>query len=315
MLKAESVSKTYGTKRALDNISFSCEQGELIGLIGQNGAGKTTLLKILAGRLAPSAGHAEIDGHDILWEPEITRPLIGYLPEKPGLYEEMTVVDQLRFVCNLNGVIREDIERHIAELADRTGITDVLGRKIGNLSKGYRQRVSLAAALAGNPEIILLDEPTTGLDPVQISEIRSLIKALSADRLVILSTHILRDLDGLCTRAIMLNQGKLIQDIRLTEDAQKERTLRVEIAMGRDAAKHLLEHLTTVRSVELLPSQTPGVTAAFITGAYDAPMEHELFQALKKQDAALMHLSTVKNALEEVFISTLTAQPDEGVQA
>ena len=271
MLTANGISKTYGTKRALADISFSCSSGELIGLIGQNGAGKTTLLNILAGRLAPSAGSAEVNGHDVLWEPEETKPLIGYLPEKPGLYDEMTVEAHLRFACQLKGVVPDDVKRHIAELSEKTGISSVLPRRIGNLSKGYRQRVGLAAALAGNPAVVLLDEPTSGLDPVQIREIRSLVSDLAKERLVILSTHNLRDLDGLCTRALMLNQGRLIRDLRIGEE-RAERTLHVEIGLGREAAEQLLDHLPSVTKLEMLPSPDPGISAALISGAYDAPL-------------------------------------------
>ena len=311
MLKVDAVSKTYGQKRALDGVSFACGRGELIGLIGQNGAGKTTLLRILAGRLVPESGHVEIEGHDLTWEPEQTKPLIGYLPEKPGLYDEMTVAAQLRFVCRLKGVVREDIDRHIAELAEKTGVTDVLHRRIGNLSKGYRQRAGLAAALAGNPEIILLDEPTTGLDPVQIREIRVLITELAKDRLVILSTHILRDLDGLCNRALMLHEGRLIRDLRIGEDANAERKVRVDIAMGRDAARQLLSHLPSAARAELLPGHTPGIASALITCAQDAPLERELSQAVSRADAVLLRLSPVRSELEEVFLSALTERTAE----
>ena len=311
VLKANGISKAYGAKTALSGVGFSCAAGELIGLIGQNGAGKTTLLNILAGRLAPSSGDVQLNGRDVLWEPEKTRPMIGYLPEKPGLYDEMTVQSQLLFVCRLKGVIPEDTAEHIRELAEKTGITDVMGRRIGNLSKGYRQRVGLAAALAGNPSVILLDEPTTGLDPVQIREIRGLIRSLARECLVILSTHILKDLDGLCTRALMLQEGRLIRDLRVSEAAQTERTLRIRAALGRDAAERLLSQLKTVSRFEIMPGHVPGEAAALITGAPDAPMERELFQALSKADTALLELSPVRSELEELFVTALTDRAAE----
>ena len=315
MLTAKSISKAYGPKLALDGISFTLERGELVGLIGQNGAGKTTLLNILAGRLAPSHGSALVDGHDTLWEPETTKPLIGYMPEKPGLYDEMTVGALLRFACRLKGVVPEDIEPHLKELAGRTGIADALNRRVGHLSKGYRQRVGLAAALAGNPEVILLDEPTSGLDPVQIKEFRDLLRDLARDRPVILSTPILRDLDGLCGRALMLSQGRLVRDLRLTEDAARERTLRADLAMGREAAERLLNRLASVSRVQLLPPDTPGITPALLTGAPDAPMERELFRALVNADAALTRLSPVKSELEEIFLTAVTGRtPEEGTE-
>ena len=306
MLTAKALTKSYGQKLALDRVSFDLNPGELVGLIGQNGAGKTTLMHMLAGRLAPSSGEVLVDGRDVLWEPEAAKGRIGYLPEKPSLYDEMTVTAQLRFACRLKQVAEADIPRHIAEIAERTGIGGVLPRRVGNLSKGYRQRVGLAAALAGNPEIVLLDEPTTGLDPVQIREFRLLIRQLSASCLVVLSTHILRDLDGFCTRALMLHEGRLIRDLRVREDEQSVKTLRADIAMGRDAAGALLRSLPSVAEVSFLESPTPGVTSVLITGERDAPVERALFAALSKAEAPLLRLSPVRSELEELFLHAVS---------
>ncbi len=304
-LIAEGLGKRYGERQALTDVSFSLSGGELVGLIGQNGAGKTTLLQLLAGRLAPSAGRVTLDGHDVLWEPEHCRAQIGYLPEKPGLYDEMTVEAHLRFLCRVRGVVPEDIAPHVAEIAERTGIQDALGRRVGNLSKGFRQRVGIASALVAHPAVILLDEPTSGLDPVQIHEVRQLVSELSRDRLVILSTHILRDLDGLCSRALILHEGRLIRDLRIREEALRYRTLRVELAMGKEAAMKLLASVPSAERVEALDTAVPGQTAALLTGPHDAPIERQLFELASRHSAPILALHPVRSELEEIFLSAI----------
>ena len=306
MLKANALCKTYGSRQALRDVNFSADRGELIGLIGQNGAGKTTLLNVLAGRLAPTSGDVEINGHDVLWEPELARNAIGYFPETPALYEEMTVSALLRFVARLKRVVPEDVERHIRELEEKTAITEVAGRVIGHLSRGYRQRVGLAAALVGDPEIILLDEPTNGLDPVQIRQFRDFVRELARERLVILSTHILGDLDGLCTRALILRDGRLIRDLCMDENASENRVLRADLALGRDAAMRLLEALPSVVEVRPLDGQVPGVTRVLLTCGREAPLEREMSRTLRESDVPLLRLNPVRSELEEVFLSAVT---------
>ena len=312
MLTAENLIKNYGAKSALRGVSFTARSGELVGLIGQNGAGKSTLLQILAGHLAPTQGKCTIDGCDILWQPELTKDRIGYMPEKPALYPEMTVSEELRFVCRLKHVVNKDIERHILDLAEHTGITNVLGRRIGNLSKGYLQRVSLACALVGHPDVILLDEPTSGLDPVQIKEFRTLISELARERLVILSTHILRDLDSLCTRALILHEGRLIKDLVTDDQALSRKTLRVQVALGLDAARRLFDSLSGVESVSIIDHE-PGLTTALISCAKDLPVERQLFQLLKPLDAPVLQLTPVRSELEEIFLNAISTVPSNEV--
>ena len=306
MLKAEHLTKKYGVKTALDDISFSFDKSGIVGLLGQNGAGKSTLLRILAGRLTPNSGHVLVNSHDVLWEPELAKQYIGFLPEIPALYNEMTVYDQLCFLCKLKGVYSADIDKHIRNIAEKTGLSDVLERVIGHLSKGYRQRVGLASALTGNPEIILLDEPASGMDPVQINEFHQLIKGLASDRLVILSTHQLHFLDGLCTSALILHEGQLIKDLKIINDTVATRILHVEIAAGQDAGIKLLSSLPSLLDIEQIKSRSPGIVSALIKCNKESPFERELFNALKKEDIVLTELTTVKSELEELFLSALT---------
>lgn len=215
MLNVTGLTKIYGGAAAVDNVSFSVRLGELVGLLGLNGAGKTTTLNMLTGFLAPTGGTVEIDGRDISKEPLKAARHIGFLPEQPPLYTEMTVKAYLKFVYELKGVCSGNREEYIAEICERVGISDVYRRVIAHLSRGYRQRVGLAAALTGDPDILILDEPTVGLDPRQIKEIRGLIAELGRSRAVLLSTHILPEVEAVCKRVLILNGGKLVSDMSL----------------------------------------------------------------------------------------------------
>ncbi|HIU56518.1 MAG TPA: ATP-binding cassette domain-containing protein [Candidatus Ornithomonoglobus merdipullorum] len=207
MIEVKNLVKNYGDKRALNNISFTVGEDEILGFLGPNGAGKSTTMNILTGYISMTSGEVKIGGIDILKDPIGAKRLIGYLPEQPPLYPEMTVTEYLDFVCELKGV--KDRAEQVKAIAAKTGVGNVLERRIGNLSKGYRQRVGLAAALAGDPKVLILDEPTVGLDPGQIVEIRSLIRSLGKAHTVILSSHILSEISAVCDRVLIINDGKI----------------------------------------------------------------------------------------------------------
>ncbi|MCL1819883.1 MAG: ABC transporter ATP-binding protein [Oscillospiraceae bacterium] len=221
MIKAENLTKKYGEHTAADDITFEIKAGELVGLLGLNGAGKTTTLNMLTGYLASSGGKVYIDGMDISKEPLKAARHIGFLPDTPPVYNEMTVKAYLNFVYELKGVTAADKNGHIAEACALADIADVYNRVIGRLSRGYKQRVGLAAALIGDPDILIMDEPTVGLDPKQIIDIRKLIKTLAESRAVILSTHILPEVESICERVLILHQGKLAADIKLPLEKKK----------------------------------------------------------------------------------------------
>jgi len=214
MIKVENLTKRYGDKTALDDVSFSVGAGEVVGLLGLNGAGKTTTMNILTGYISATGGSVSIGGYDITSESSRAKRLIGYLPELPAFYPEIRVNEHLDFVCGIKGVYKDKKKRleHIDDICARVGISDVKKRMIRNLSKGYRQRVGFAQALIGNPKVIILDEPTAGLDPSQIIDIRSLIKECGKDSTVIVSSHILSEIQTVCNRIIVINEGKLVAD-------------------------------------------------------------------------------------------------------
>jgi len=223
MIEVKNLSKRYGAHVALDNVSFSVEEGEIVGLLGPNGAGKSTAMNIITGYISASRGTVTVGGADIAADPIAVKKKIGYLPENPPLYTEMKVAEYLNFVCELKlGQVKGNLEKskraeRIGEIMESVGISDVSNRLINNLSKGYRQRVGLAAAMVGEPEVLILDEPTVGLDPNQIVDVRNVIKSLGKKHTVILSTHILQEVSAICDRIIIIHLGKIAADLKLSE--------------------------------------------------------------------------------------------------
>src|SRR5512142_3213658 len=210
MIQVEGLTKDYGSRRAIDNLTFNAEKGEILGFLGPNGAGKTTTMRILTGFMPPSSGKATVAGFDVFEQSMETRRRIGYLPESVPLYTEMTVWSYLNFMAELRGV--KDREDHVEDVMEAVQITDREDQLIGKLSRGYRQRVGIAQALVHNPEVLILDEPTVGLDPKQIIEVRDLIKNLAGNRTIILSTHILPEVQQICTRVLIINKGKIVAE-------------------------------------------------------------------------------------------------------
>ncbi|MDZ4800991.1 MAG: ATP-binding cassette domain-containing protein, partial [Bryobacteraceae bacterium] len=210
MISVEGLSKRYARNTAVDNISFEVQKGQIVGFLGPNGAGKTTTMRILTCFLPPSAGKASVAGFDVLEQPLEVKRRIGYLPETPPLYPEMEVEDYLRFVGKLKGIPGAELPRRLSDAMEKCAVADVRNKLIAKLSKGYRQRVGLAQAIIHNPEVLILDEPTSGLDPKQIHETRELIKGLAGDHTIILSTHILPEVESICERVIIISKGKVV---------------------------------------------------------------------------------------------------------
>lgn len=301
MITLTGVTKRYGEKLAVDRLSFTAEKGQVLGLLGQNGAGKTTALNILTGCLAPTSGTVTIGGYDLLAQPRMAKRQLGYLPDVPPLYDEMTVRAALRFACELKMVVPADIPAHIVEIADRTGLHDVLGRRVGNLSRGYRQRVGLAQALCGEPEALVLDEPTASLDPRQTAEFRHTLRELARGRTVIFSSHILSEVQALCDRVIILHHGRIVCDSDL-KGLQSTGALRLDARGGEKKLLPAVKALDGVKAVSLLPAPEAGAVSLRLEYDPEKPVREALFRLLAGLDAPILRLQEAENSLEEVFL-------------
>ena len=315
MIELCNVTKRYGATEAVSGLTFLPRKGRLWAVLGQNGAGKTTTLNMLTGYFPPTSGSVRVNGMDMLQQPRECKRCIGYLPERPPLYDEMTVTAYLTFVCQLKEVRREAIEKHIGQIMDTCGLKEVAQRRVGNLSKGYRQRVGVAQALCGNPPVLVLDEPTVGLDPRQVKEIRELIRQLGKEHTVIFSSHLLPEIQQLCDRVVILHKGKLIREAAMAEltggDGETIR-LRATVAMKERLLLPALNSLECVRRVEgALPTPDADYTELEMeclreTGRGRA--QAQLFRLLAGLDAPLMRLTVVKDTLEEVFLRATTEE-------
>ena len=309
MIRVEGVTKRYGNLTALQDVSFEIRKNETVGLLGRNGAGKTTLLNLITGYFPPDAGNVLICGKSMREEAAACKRMIGYLPEKPPLYDEMTVEGYLRFVCELREVKKQGIRDHADEILGLCGLTDVRNRILGHLSRGYRQRAGIAQALCGAPEIMILDEPTAGLDPKQTVEIRELIRALSGEHTVIFSSHILSEVQQACTRVLILDEGCLAMDYDALRPQSGELKLRLSIAGEEGKIMNRLRHLDGISRAEILPSQEDGVTEARIEterGTDGGAALDRMFRALADSGLPVRMMREEKEDLEEVFLRSIS---------
>ena len=305
MIRAEHLTKRYGANYALDDVSFEIGEGEIVGLLGPNGAGKSTTMNILTGYLSATSGEAFIDGVSILENPAAVKRKIGYLPEQPPLYPEMTVAEYLGFVYELKGCSfpKED---HLGEIMDVVKIKDVKDRLIGNLSKGYRQRVGIASALVGDPPVLIFDEPTVGLDPKQIIEVRNLLRTLGKKHTVILSTHILPEVQAVCERIIVISRGRIVanertEDITRVMESDTRYRLKISGATQKDVLATLRERRGISR-VEPLPERD-GDSYAFLAEAKgDTDIRKMVFTLCVEKGWVLMGMERIGLELEDVFL-------------
>ena len=305
MIEIENLTKKYGDKIAVDNISFKVKKGSIVGFLGKNGAGKSTTMNIITGYISATSGTARINGYDILKNPMEVKKCIGYLPEKPPIYTEMTVMEYLKFVCAIKDVKASAIKSHIDEIAQLVKLTDVLNRRIGNLSKGYQQRVGMAQALVGNPEVLILDEPTVGLDPKQIIEIRRMIKALGKKHTIILSSHILPEVADVCEQVVIINEGKIVaQDTlaNLQEGIQESANMIVRIAGSESAATKVLRALSGVSFVEGLGIREKDTVDIMIETAKGVDIRRAMFNAMAKANLPILMIKYVDVTLEDIFL-------------
>ena len=316
MINVAGLSKRYGTHLAVENANFQISKGEVIGFLGPNGAGKSTIMNILTGYLSMTQGKVEIDGYDIAEYPEEAKRRIGYLPEIPPLYIDMKVREYLNFIYDLKKV-KFPKKAHIDEILKLVKIDDVQNRLIKNLSKGYRQRVGFAQALIGNPDVLILDEPTVGLDPKQIIEIRNLIERLGKNHTIILSSHILSEIQAVCKRVIIINHGQIIADDtaeNLSEKLSSDRTLVARIACRE---KDMLEALSSVKgvaNVTSLGTKEEGSTDYLIEPEDGCDIRADVFERIVSRGKTLLSLSSNQASLEQVFLRLTEAADNDEVR-
>jgi len=315
MIEVERLTKHYGPVTAISDVSFSVAPGQIVGFLGPNGAGKSTTMRILACFMPASSGSARVAGHDVFRESLEVRRRIGYLPESVPLYTEMRVAPYLDFVAEVKGVSRSDRRRRVADVMDRCLIADVQNRLVGTLSKGYRQRVGLAQALVSDPEVLILDEPTIGLDPRQITEIRSLIKSLAGQHTVILSTHILPEVSMVCSGVIIINRGSVVAQgpiDTLVEQVFPTARVEVEIVGPPPAVRDRIRSISGVLSVED-QMVANGAARYVVEAARGRDVRAEIFKLAAQQHWDLLELRRVGMTLEEVFIRIVAGE--EGAAA
>ena len=320
MVEVTNLSKSYGDKLALDGVSFSIGLGQVVGLLGLNGAGKSTTMNILTGYISASEGQVKMDGHDILSEGNKAKGLIGYLPEQPSFYPEMRVDEHLHFICDLKGLTKNKSERkaHLEEICERVGISHVGRRMVRNLSKGYRQRVGFAQALLGYPKVIILDEPTAGLDPSQIIEMRKLIKECGKTSTVIVSSHILFEVGTVCERIIVIHEGRLIADDtpeNLMAGTESLGKLFVEIKGSQEKVKEALSSIPNIAQVNPLGQIQENVVEVAISPKEGCDVREDVFRTLAQFDLPLMSSRSANASLEDVFLRMTRSNNGEEVKA
>lgn len=311
MIEVKNLVKRYGTHSAVDHLNFTVKKGQIYGFLGPNGAGKSTTMNIMTGYLGATEGEVLINGHDILKEPELAKKSIGYLPEMPPLYTEMTVIEYLWFAAELKKIPKQEREETIEKSVALTMLEDVKHRLIKNLSKGYKQRVGLAQAVLGFPEIIILDEPTVGLDPKQIIEIRELIRELAKEHTIILSSHILAEVREVCDYIMIISEGKLVASDtpenleRMMNGSEK---IIVETRADKEKTEEILHNIT--ETVMECDAEEEGIFRYEIENCSQEDMREDIFRAFAKADCPLLTIYRNKVSLEEVFLELTEQSPE-----
>ena len=307
MIEINNLVKHYGDKKAVNGISFTVQDDEVLGFLGPNGAGKSTTMNIITGYLSSTSGTVKVNGHDILEEPELAKRDIGYLPELPPLYLDMTVLEYLNYICDLKQVKRSERKEQLAKIIAMVKIVDVADRLIGNLSKGYKQRVGIAQALVGNPSILILDEPTVGLDPNQIIEIRKLIRTLAKDHTVIISSHILSEIQAVCDRVVIINKGKVAAIDTITDLSKRlSGTSKLLLAFkGED--KSVVNNIRSIPGVSdcKIRISDKDIHEAEITvsGNSSSDVRTSIFFVMAKNNWPILEFRSLDPTLEEIFLS------------
>lgn len=306
MIEVKNVTKKYGNFLAVDNISFTVKDGEVVGFLGPNGAGKSTTMNMITGFIEPTEGTIIVNGYDVLKKPISAKKQIGYMPEGVPLYSDLTVKEFVNYMAELKRVPRKEKKGKVEKALEQTGIKDVEKKLIRNLSRGYKQRVSLAGALIGDPEVIILDEPTVGLDPKQITEIRKLIKDLGKEHTVILSSHILSEVSQICERVIIINKGRIIAidtPENLEKKTQEKNVLLLTVEDKNNYMKNLQKDLPEMLECKLIKNNDDGTMQYMIKSDADIDLRKNLFDILPKNNVTIFELKKAEKSLEDAFIT------------
>ena len=312
MIEVTNLTKRYGDHMAVDHLTFKVEKGQIYGFLGPNGAGKSTTMNIITGYLAASEGSVTIDGHDVQQEPEEAKKCIGYLPELPPLYMDMTVEEYLRFAAELKKVPKTERREQVEQVMGMTQITDMRGRLIKNLSKGYRQRVGLAQALLGSPQVLILDEPSVGLDPKQIIEIRDLIRELGKNHTIILSSHILSEVSAVCDHIMIISHGKLVasdspEGLQRLMSGGNE--LKLTVKGSYEALQEALTDVSGIREMEQQVSQEEGCCCVQIKTDKEQDIRERLFYLLAEKHLPILSMTQSERSLEDIFLELTGEAP------
>ena len=305
MIEVNNLVKRYGDHTAVDHLSFKIEKGKIYGFLGPNGAGKSTTMNMITGYIASTEGTVSIDGHDILEEPEKAKKCIGYLPEQPPLYFDMTVLEYMNFVADLKKIPKDKKKNMVEEVMDMVKISDMRNRLIKNLSKGYRQRVGLAQAILGYPEVIILDEPTVGLDPKQIIEIRDLIKSLKKKHTVILSSHILSEVSAVCDYVLIISHGKLVASDtpdNLGKLAAGSNNLNILVKGDKDKIRIILNQIDGIKEISINPAKEEEGWDVNLSTKEDTDVREEVFFKMAENHYPILEMQSKKVSLEEIFL-------------
>lgn len=314
MIEVTNLTKKYGQHTAVNDISFTVDDGEIVGFLGPNGAGKSTTMNMITGYISSTDGTVKVDGYDILEQPEQAKKRIGYLPELPPLYLDMSVEEYLTFVADLNGVKKSEKKKEVETVMEITKITDMRKRLIKNLSKGYKQRVGLSQALIGNPDVLILDEPTVGLDPKQIIEIRSVIKNLGKKHTIILSSHILSEVSAVCDRVIIINNGKIVASDtpeNLSKRITQSNCLNLRIKGNKQNIISALKSIDNVDNVKFKSVIENDTIDVLVEGKENTDIREDVFNTMAKHNYPILNMTSMDLTLEEIFLQV--TKDDKGV--
>lgn len=314
MIEVKNITKKYGKFTAVDNLNFKVEDHEIMGFLGPNGAGKSTTMNMITGYIEPTKGKIIVNGYDISKTPKKAKRQIGYMPESVPLYNDLTVREFIKYMADLKNVKRSEKRAEIEKVLEETGTKSVENKLIKNISRGYKQRVSMAGALIGNPDILILDEPTVGLDPKQITEIRNLIKKLGKTHTIILSSHILSEVSQICNKVIIINKGKILAidtPENLEKQTQSENNIIITVEDSKNKMKTIKEIIPEIKEIKLIKDNNDGTKQYLITSEKEVDLRKKIFEELPKQEITIFELKQTETTLEDAFLKLINSKETE----